>query len=74
MSGTYRAQVVEVDGAVSIRNGSLSGPLSYVIPVGELERAANEAIIGSLVATSLRVTDVTLAEGEIVLTLEPTGA
>ena len=74
MSGTYRAQVLRSDGAVSIENGSLSGPLSYVIPVEELERAANEAIIGSLVATSLRVTDVTLAEGEIVLTLEPTGA
>ncbi len=74
MSGTYRAQVVEANGAVSIENGSLSGPLSYIIPVEDLERAANEAILGSLVTSSLRVTDVTLVEGEIVLTLEPTGA
>lgn len=74
MSGTYRAQVTETDGAVRLENGSLSGPLSYVIPVEDLERIANDAILSSLVASDVQVTDVTLVDGEIVLTLEPTGA
>ena len=74
MSGTYRAQVTATDGAVTLQNGSLSGPLSYVIPVDDLERVANEALLSSLVTSNVRVTDVTLVDGEIVLTLEPTGA
>ncbi|MEZ4521992.1 MAG: hypothetical protein R3A46_10180 [Thermomicrobiales bacterium] len=74
MSGTYRAQVSASNGAITIQDGSLSGPLSYVIPVEELERVANEAILGSLVASNLQVTDVTLVDGEMVLTMESTGA
>jgi hypothetical protein len=74
MSGTYRADVTATDGAVRIVNGALSGPLSYVIPVGDLEQVANDGILSSLVASNVRVTDVTLVEGELVLTLEPTGA
>ncbi|MEZ4572848.1 MAG: hypothetical protein R2849_21520 [Thermomicrobiales bacterium] len=47
MSGTYRAQVSASNGAITIQDGSLSGPLSYVIPIEELERVANEAILSS---------------------------
>ena len=74
MSGTYRAQVAAEGGAVTIEDGSLSGPLSYVVPVEDLERVANDAILRSLVASNMQVTDVTLYEGEMVLTLEPAGA
>ena len=74
MSGTYRAQVAAEDGAVTIEDGSLSGPLSYVVPVEDLERVANDAILRSLVASNMQVTDVTLYEGEMALTLEPAGA
>ncbi|CAN5698557.1 hypothetical protein BH23CHL2_BH23CHL2_09820 [soil metagenome] len=74
MSGTYRAQVEAESGAVKIDDGTLSGPLSFFVPVEDLERAANEAILSSLAASNLQVTGVTLVEGEIVLTLEPTGA
>lgn len=74
MSGTYRARVTEADGVVRIEDGSLDGPLRYVIPVEDLERVANEAILDSLVASNVQVTDVTLVDGEMVLTLEPTGA
>lgn len=74
MSGTYQAEVTEENGSILIANGNLSGPLSYVIPVEELEQAANEAILDSLVASNVLVAGVTLVDGEIVLTLEPTGA
>lgn len=74
MSGTYRAQVEAESGAVKIDDGTLSGPLSFFVPVEDLEQAANDAILSSLAASNLQVTDVTLVEGEIVLTLEPTGA
>ena len=74
MSGTYRAQPAASNGGVTIEDGSFSGPLSYVLPVDELERVANEAILDSLIASNMQISDVTLVEGEIVLTLEPTGA
>jgi hypothetical protein len=74
LSGTYRAQVGVADGRAVIRDGSISGPLGYVIPVEDLERAANQAIATSLSSSEIQVTDVTLVDGEMVLTLESTGA
>ena len=74
MSGTYRAQITEIDGTLRLENGSLSGPLSFAIPVEDLEETANNAILDALVTSNVQITDVTLVDGEIVLTLEPTGA
>lgn len=74
LSGTYHAQVGVVDGRAVLQDGSIGGPLGYVIPVGELEQVANEAIARSLSTSEIRVTQVTLVDGEMVLTLESTGA
>ncbi len=71
---TYRAQVGVSEGRVVIHSGSISGMLGYVIPVEDLERAANEAIAASLNSSNIQVTDVTLVDGEMVLTMESTGA
>ncbi len=74
LSGTYRANVGIVDGMAVIRDGSLSGPLGYVIPVEDLEQLANDAIARSLISSEIQVTEVTLVDGEMILTLESTGA
>lgn len=74
LSGVYRAQVAVRDGVATIESGSMSGPLSYIMPVDELERTINQAIAGSLNEAGMRVTQATLGDGEIVLTLESTGA
>ncbi|HLT19744.1 MAG TPA: hypothetical protein VKZ96_09815 [Thermomicrobiales bacterium] len=74
LSGAYRAQVGVEGGRAVLQGGSINGPLGYVIPVGDLEEVANEAIARSLDASDIRVTSVTLVDGEMVLTLESTGA
>jgi hypothetical protein len=52
----------------------MSGPLGFVLPDDELERIINQAIAASLNEAGMQVTQATLADGEIVLTLESTGA
>jgi hypothetical protein len=74
LSGVYRARVGVENGRAVLQGGSLNGPLGYVVPVGELEAVANEAIARSLDASDIRVTSVTLVDGEMVLTLESSGA
>ena len=74
VSGVYRAGIQVRGGSAVVEGGSMSGALGFIVPVEDLERAANEAIARSLSASGVRVKDVTLADGEIALTLEPSGA
>lgn len=74
LSGVYRARVGVENGQAVLQDGSISGALGYFIPVDDLENVANEAIARSLSASEIRVADVTLVDGEMVLTLESTGA
>jgi hypothetical protein len=74
LSGVYKAQIAVNDGLATIQGGGMSGALSYVIPEHDLEQVINQAITDSLNEAGMRVTEATLADGEIVLTLESTGA
>jgi hypothetical protein len=74
LSGVYRARIAVSDGAATIQGGEMSGPLGFVLPDDELERIINQAIAASLNEAGMQVTQATLADGEIVLTLESTGA
>lgn len=70
MSGTYTADVLVQDGAVRLTNGELSGPLRFIVPEGELEQIANEAMTRALQDTGYRIARVTLGDGAIRFELE----
>jgi len=69
LSGDYDAQVVERDGAVALEGGALGGPLSFVVPEGDLEAAVNAEIANALANAGYRVESVVLGEGEMTLVL-----
>lgn len=70
MSGTYSADLLVENGAVNLTNGELSGPLRFIVPEGELEQIANEAITRALQDTGYRIARVTLGDGAIRFELE----
>lgn len=70
MSGTYTADVLVENGAVNLTNGKLDGPLRFIVPEGELEQIANEAMTRALQDTGYRIAQVTLGDGAIRFELE----
>ena len=69
VDGAYRAAITERDGMVVLDDGRLDGPLSYVVPDGELEQAINRELAGALTAAGYRVAGVTLGDGALTLAL-----
>lgn len=70
MSGTYTADLLVENGSVHLTNGNLDGPLRFVVPEGELEQIANEAMTRALMDTGYRIAQVTLGDGAIRFELE----
>ena len=69
VDGAYRAAITERDGMVVLDDGRLDGPLSYVVPDGELEQAINRELAGALTAAGYRVAGGTLGDGALTLAL-----
>jgi hypothetical protein len=69
LNGSYSAQLREVNGSVVLDSGSISGPLSLVVPSGDLESAVNAAIADALTEAGYRVESVTLGDGVVTLGL-----
>lgn len=69
LSGTYTADIQYQDGRIVFANSDVGGPLQYLVPEGEIERIASDAINRSLAESGYRVEGVTLHDGELVLTL-----
>lgn len=70
LSGTYRADLVVVDGQVQLRNGSIDGALGMILPTGELEDVTNAAIGSSLNQAGYHVEDLQLSDSAIVLSYQ----
>lgn len=69
VDGTYRARVVDQDGSVAIIGTPMEGPLAYIMPEGDLERAVNEELAAAISQAGYYVEQVATAEGAITLTL-----
>jgi hypothetical protein len=69
LSGDYDAQLIEQDGAVALEGGSLGGPLSFVVPDGDLASAVNAEIAAAIAASGYRVDSVALGDGTMTLVL-----
>lgn len=67
LSGTYRADLVVVDGQVRLRNGSIDGALGMILPTGEMEDVTNDAIGSSLNQAGYRVEALQMSDSAIVL-------
>lgn len=74
LSGTYAADVVVENGQIRLSNGSIGGPLQYVIDRSEIERVASEAINQALLESGYEITSITLHEGELQLELGSTAS
>ena len=69
LNGSYEADVSVENGEIQLSNSSISGPLQYLIPKGEIEQVATNAINRSLAESGYRVEGVTLQDGALVLAL-----
>jgi hypothetical protein len=69
VSGDYQADLQVNQGSLALEGGSLGGPLALIVPAGELEQAANEAIASALNDLGYQVESVALDEGTITLGL-----
>lgn len=69
LSGDYSADVVVEDGQIRLVNGSVGGPLQYVVDHAEVERVAAETINQVLNESGYEITSIRLEEGELVLEL-----
>jgi hypothetical protein len=70
LGGTYHATLVSQNGTVALQGGSLDGPLSYVVPSGELTTAVNEQIASALADAGYQVDGVTSDDNQIILTVQ----
>lgn len=70
LSGNYSADVVVENGEIRLENGSIGGPLQYVIDHSEIERVASNAINQVLQESGYEVASIQLGEGELVLELD----
>lgn len=71
LSGEYQANVLEQDGSLVIDSGGgeMSGPLSYVVPAGELEAAVNSEVAAALSESGYTIESVALEDGVMTLRL-----
>jgi hypothetical protein len=69
VDGTYRAQVLDQNGSIAIVGSPMEGPLSYVMPEGDLENAVNAELAAALSDAGYFVEQVAVADGTITLTL-----
>lgn len=67
LNGQYHADLVTEGGVVRLENGSMSGPLSLVMPTGELESTANTALAGALSESGYQIAQVMLGNDELVI-------
>jgi hypothetical protein len=67
LNGTYHTQVIEQDGSVVLQGGDISGPLSFVVPSGELEAAVNAELSTALADAGYVVDTVALGDGVMTL-------
>lgn len=71
VTGTYHGQVEARDGEIFVTNGTVDGPLGWVMPVDQIEAALNNTARSALAKSGAVVTDVSLEQGEMVVTVEP---
>ena len=69
LSGRYRAGVQVEGGRLALVDGSLSGPLSLVVPTGEVEQIAGDALATALRDAGYNIAALELGEGTLALTL-----
>jgi len=69
LSGSYSAGLRVENGQLVLDNGSLSGPLSLVVPTGEVEQIARDALTQALTEAGYSITAIELAEDALTLTL-----
>lgn len=67
LTGTYQSVVRAENGAVVLDNGTLDGPLGFVIPNDELAEATNAEIAAALSEVGYRVESATMQDGAIAL-------
>jgi hypothetical protein len=67
LSGTYESVIRAENGSVVLDGGSLSGPLSFVIPNNELADATNTEIAAALSEAGYHVESATMQDGAIAL-------
>jgi hypothetical protein len=69
LDGTYHATPRVVDGSLRLVGGALDGALGYVVPAGDLESIVNDQLAVSLRDAGYTVNDITLEQGQIVLSV-----
>lgn len=69
MSGSYSGNVQVENGQLRFTDGSLSGPLQYVVEEDVIARIASDAVNRALADAGYRVEAVTLQDGQMILTL-----
>jgi hypothetical protein len=69
LSGRYNAGVQVENGRLTLVDGSLSGPLSLVLPTGEVEQIAGDALATALRDAGYNIAALELGEGTLALTL-----
>lgn len=69
LSGSYSADVAAENGQIQLTNSDVSGPLQYLVPEGQIEQIAADAINRALAGAGYRVEGVTLQDGALVLSL-----
>jgi hypothetical protein len=67
LSGTYESVIRAENGSVVLDGGSLSGPLSFVIPNNDLADATNTEIAAALSEAGYHVESATMQDGAIAL-------
>lgn len=67
LNGSYHADLIPEGGVVRLVNGSMSGPLSLVMPTDELESTANNALAGALADTGYQIAQVMLGDDQLVI-------
>lgn len=68
-SGSYSAALRVENGQLVLDNGSLSGPLSLVVPTSEVEQIAHDALTAALTDAGYSISAIELAEDALTLTL-----
>lgn len=71
VNGSYHGDVVARDGQIVVTNGTVDGPLGWVMPVDQIEDALNQSARSALSQSGAAVTGVSLEQGKMVVTVAP---
>ena len=71
VTGRYHGQVVAQDGQIFVTNGTVDGPLGWVMPVDQIEAALNDTARSALAKSGAAVTGVSLEQGKMLVSVAP---